>query len=99
VRAVLIGSAGMLAQDVTVELGERGHEVLALDLPEVDITRRDSVRERLTAHRPQVVINCAAYTAVDRAESGPRVNRSSRLPSIARDRPTWPPSAGSSGRT
>jgi dTDP-4-dehydrorhamnose reductase len=45
------------------------HEAVGLDLPEVDITDPDSVQRALEVHRPDVVINAAAYTAVDDAES------------------------------
>jgi dTDP-4-dehydrorhamnose reductase len=45
-----------------------GHDVIALDRAELDVTERDAVEERVLAERPEVVVQCAAYTAVDRAE-------------------------------
>lgn len=45
------------------------HKVVALTRAEPDITNLDDVRAAVAAHRPDVVINCAAYTNVDSAES------------------------------
>jgi dTDP-4-dehydrorhamnose reductase len=53
-------------------LGRRlGNGAVGLDHETLDITDRDAVRARLAEVRPAVVINTAAYTAVDRAESEP----------------------------
>jgi dTDP-4-dehydrorhamnose reductase len=43
--------------------------VAGADIPELDITDRASVRAAVGHERPDLVINCAAYTAVDRAET------------------------------
>ncbi len=61
------GSKGMLASDLIQLLEERG-EVLSGDLPDFDITDKEAVENCLRGISPDVVINCAAYTAVDRAE-------------------------------
>jgi len=45
-----------------------GDEVLGIDLPELDITSTESVAHTVSEFRPDVVINCAAWTAVDAAE-------------------------------
>ncbi|MBC7343722.1 MAG: dTDP-4-dehydrorhamnose reductase, partial [Clostridia bacterium] len=58
----------MLGTDVVTEGQRRGHEVIALGHTELDITRHSAVKKHLEVHRPQVVINCAAYTDVDGAE-------------------------------
>jgi dTDP-4-dehydrorhamnose reductase len=54
-------------------------EVHGVDLPELDITDAVAVRARVEALRPSAIINCAAYTAVDKAEADEtaalRVNR------------------------
>ena len=63
----LAGSKGMLASDLLPLLKTRG-EVITGDLPDFDITDLDSSRRTLHEARPDVVINCAAYTAVDKAE-------------------------------
>ncbi len=53
--------------------GEGGAEppVVSMDYPEIDLSRADSIRSALREHEPTLVINAAAYTAVDRAESEP----------------------------
>lgn len=63
---LVVGANGMLGQDLMGLLGERGRGV---DLPDIDITDMVSVQQVLTALRPKVVINCAAYTDVDGCES------------------------------
>lgn len=63
---LVIGANGMLGQDLLSLLGERGRGV---DLPDIDITDLFSVQRVLTALKPAVVINCAAYTDVDGCES------------------------------
>ena len=61
------GANGMLASDLVSMLEDRG-EVIKRDLPELDITDIGSIRKSIGDALPDVVINCAAYTAVDKAE-------------------------------
>lgn len=63
---LVVGAKGMLGQDLLALLGERGRGV---DLPDIDITDLLSVQRVLTALKPKVVVNCAAYTDVDGCES------------------------------
>ena len=63
----LVGSRGMLASDLALMLEECG-ELTGRDLPEIDITDIECLRRDMGAAAPDVVINCAAYTAVDKAE-------------------------------
>ncbi|MFI1190397.1 dTDP-4-dehydrorhamnose reductase [Streptomyces californicus] len=66
---VVIGANGLLGQDMVRVLRAAGHRVLAPPRPVLDITRRRSVHDALRTHRPDAVVNCAAYTAVDLAET------------------------------
>jgi dTDP-4-dehydrorhamnose reductase len=59
----------MLGQAVVAEATARGHEVDVRDRAGLDITDADSVERALTAVRPDVVVNCAAWTDVDGAET------------------------------
>ena len=60
----------MLGSDLVVELANRGHEVFAPSLEELDITEPSSVAELALDDRGIAwCINCAAYTAVDKAET------------------------------
>jgi dTDP-4-dehydrorhamnose reductase len=58
----------MLGRDL-VDIFSSTHEVTAWDLPEIDITRAEETRGKVAAFRPQVIVNCAAYTDVDGCES------------------------------
>jgi dTDP-4-dehydrorhamnose reductase/4-ketoreductase len=68
-RWLITGAGGMLGHDVVEELTRRGEEVLGLDRTALDITRPAAVDTAVRDHRPDLVVNCAAYTAVDDAES------------------------------
>jgi dTDP-4-dehydrorhamnose reductase len=61
----------MLGSAVTAQLGRLGYPVTAVDLPEFDLTRTGDIRLHMAQARPLAVINCAAFTAVDAAESEP----------------------------
>jgi dTDP-4-dehydrorhamnose reductase len=68
-RLLVTGAAGMLGVDV-LRAGERmGHELVAVDLPELDITNADAVSEAFGRIAPDAVLNCAAWTDVDGAET------------------------------
>jgi dTDP-4-dehydrorhamnose reductase len=68
---LVIGSLGMLARDLLVRLESEGFTTLGWDLPEVDITNAEQLSAQLATSAPRMIINCAAYTAVDRAEQEP----------------------------
>lgn len=70
-RALVIGSRGQLGSDlVGVLQGRNETAVLGLDLPDMaDITDPASVELVLGGFDPDVVVNCAAWTAVDQAET------------------------------
>ena len=57
-RTALIGANGQLGTDLRLRLPG---DVLALDLPEFDVTRPDQVRNALHDYRPNWVINCSPY--------------------------------------
>lgn len=63
---LVVGANGMLGCDLTALLGDRGHGV---DIADIDITSPESVLKVIGALKPEVVINCAAYTDVDGCES------------------------------
>lgn len=64
----VVGAGGMFAADLIELLEEKG-EVVKGDLPDFDITNIDVITKKLGDINPDVTINCAAYTAVDKAES------------------------------
>jgi dTDP-4-dehydrorhamnose reductase len=67
-KIAVIGNLGMLGTDLKACLEGAGHEVRGFDLPEMDITRKGQVESGLASEEVDLVINCAAYTAVDKAE-------------------------------
>ncbi|MFF5650602.1 dTDP-4-dehydrorhamnose reductase [Streptomyces collinus] len=66
---LITGASGMLGRDVVGELTSRGETVVGLDRAALDITRPEAVDAAVREHRPDLVVNCAAYTAVDDAET------------------------------
>ena len=67
-RILITGAAGMLGSDVRTACAAGGHEPLAVARSSVDITDQAAVQETIAQSRPDVVINCAAWTNVDGAE-------------------------------
>ena len=67
-KLLITGAAGMLGRDVMLAAGNAGHDVVGFGHTELDITDADPVEAKLDAERPDVVINCAAWTDVDGAE-------------------------------
>ncbi|MFI7498314.1 dTDP-4-dehydrorhamnose reductase [Streptomyces sp. NPDC049687] len=68
-RWLVTGAGGMLGRDTVEELARRGEDVTGLDHAGLDITRPGAVDRAFAAHRPDLVVNCAAHTAVDDAET------------------------------
>ena len=69
VRILITGSQGQLGQALQRRLTE--HAVLAIDLPEYDITDYQAITKLIASFRPDVIIHAAAYTNVDGCESDP----------------------------
>ena len=67
-RILLIGRNGQVGTDLASVLPRLG-ELAALNRQELDLTRPDDIRRTIQKVRPQWIINAAAYTAVDQAES------------------------------
>lgn len=65
-RVLITGAGGQLADAMPAAMSD--HELTALGIDVLDITAFDSVREQLEDLHPDLVVNCAAYTAVDAAE-------------------------------
>jgi dTDP-4-dehydrorhamnose reductase len=69
VRVAVTGAGGLLGQAIAMTGAEAGHDVYALDRDALDITQSGRVNATFSDLRPHVVINCAAYTDVDGAET------------------------------
>jgi dTDP-4-dehydrorhamnose reductase len=66
---MVTGAAGMLGHDVTRVAEQAGHEVAALAREDLDITEAAAVEEAVLSEQPEAIVNCAAWTDVDGAES------------------------------
>ena len=67
-KVFVTGVKGQLGYDVVNELEKRGHIAVGVDIDELDITDAAAVEAMLTEVKPDAVIHCAAWTAVDAAE-------------------------------
>lgn len=67
-KILITGANGMLAKSVRKRL-EKGNELICTDVEDLDITDEKAVMEFITNVKPEYIINCAAYTAVDKAET------------------------------
>ena len=66
-KILMTGANGMLAKEVKEKLGKE-NEIIETDVAELDITNKEAVIDFVTSLKPEYIINCAAYTAVDKAE-------------------------------
>lgn len=71
-RVLVTGAAGMLGRDAAEAIAARRHTVVGLSRAELDITDPHAVEDALAGLRPDVVVNCAAWTDVDGAEADER---------------------------
>jgi dTDP-4-dehydrorhamnose reductase len=74
VKALILGAGGQLGRALATA-APAGTEVVALGRADCSIGDRASIMRSIEDHRPEVVFNAAAYTAVDRAESEPQEAR------------------------
>jgi dTDP-4-dehydrorhamnose reductase len=71
-RVLITGAAGMLGLDVRRAAEDAGHEAVSLTRAQLDISDRAAVADAVQSAGPDAVINCAAWTNVDGAESEPQ---------------------------
>ena len=84
-KVLVTGVNGQLGYDVMNELNQRGHEAIGSDITEsnehfqkyvqLDITNKEAVELEITKINPDVVVHCAAWTAVDLAEDDDKVEK------------------------
>lgn len=67
-RVLVTGINGQLGHDVVKELRKRGHEPIGVDKERMDLTVSSQIEECIKTVKPEAIIHCAAYTAVDAAE-------------------------------
>jgi dTDP-4-dehydrorhamnose reductase len=67
-KILIVGCNGQLGSDCMAVFGK---DAAGVDFPEIDISERFQCLEKLDELRPSVIVNCAAYTAVDACETDP----------------------------
>jgi dTDP-4-dehydrorhamnose reductase len=77
---LVIGKIGQVGWELRRTLAALGR-IVAVDFPEIDLTNPDSITKWVRETRPQVIVNAAAYTAVDKAETD--FDRCNRINGIA----------------
>ena len=66
-KILITGANGMLASSVRKRLAN-GNELICTDVADLDITDLEAVKKKVAEIKPEYIVNCAAYTAVDKAE-------------------------------
>ncbi len=67
-KILITGAKGQLGREFQKSLENSGHEVAALDKEVLDISDPDKIKIAFSLHNPDIVLNCAAYNLVDKAE-------------------------------
>ena len=81
-KILVLGAAGQVGRAV-VAVRPKAHQCVALDRSELDITNAAAVAARMQHDRVDWVVNCAAYTAVDQAESEPAIAQAINADAVA----------------
>jgi len=68
-KVMVTGVNGQLGHDVMIHLQKQGIEGIGVDIQDFDLTNESAVMEYVRKVQPAAIIHCAAYTAVDKAES------------------------------
>ena len=72
---VIFGAAGQVGRELVALAGARNVPILAMTRADVDIADPTAVTAVIAAQQPRLVVNAAAYTAVDKAETEPDLRR------------------------
>ena len=70
-RVLVTGAGGQLGRDTVARFESGGHDVIGCDRAQLDAGDRDAVLSAVTALRPNAIVHCAAWTAVDACEADP----------------------------
>lgn len=70
IRVLVTGVKGQLGYDVVKRLNALGIENVGVDVDDFDLKNKEQTEEYIINYKPDVIIHCAAYTAVDKAEDG-----------------------------
>lgn len=73
-KVLILGAKGMLGEELHKQLNAAGHEVHAFDR-DLDITNPAALSAKISELKPDLIFNCAAYNAMDKAEDEPELAR------------------------
>lgn len=79
-KLLLIGKNGQVGGELTNTLSTLG-DLVAVDRTEIDLTKPETITEKIALSKPNIIVNAAAYTAVDKAES--EINLAQQINAIA----------------
>ena len=72
-KILVTGANGQVGSELILAAEKRGLQMLAAGRAELDITQQEAVNKYIQTQKPAILINAAAYTAVDKAESEPEL--------------------------
>ena len=67
-KVLVTGVKGQLGYDVVKQLNKQNIQCLGVDIDDFDLTDAEQVEKGISQYNPDVIVHCAAFTAVDRAE-------------------------------
>ncbi len=82
-KILITGANGMVARAAAEHCRQNGDEVVALTRQHLDIADKDGIFACFESHRPDAVLNCAAFTDVDGAESKPDAARDANVRGVS----------------
>jgi dTDP-4-dehydrorhamnose reductase len=68
-KLLIVGAGGQLGSDFVKQANAAGHCVIPVDYPQIDICDKSSVERHVDDAKPDIIVNCAAFTAVDNCET------------------------------
>jgi len=74
-KVLVTGAKGMLGQDLCPMLEKAGYTVIKTDVDNMDITNFENVKSVISKEKPDIIVHCAAYTNVDKAEEDMKTAR------------------------
>ncbi len=69
IKIIITGASGQLGSELKIRKNNPSFEMIFTDLPDLDLNDKPAVKDFILERKPDFIINCAAYTAVDKAES------------------------------
>ncbi|MBT3230667.1 dTDP-4-dehydrorhamnose reductase [Candidatus Uhrbacteria bacterium] len=78
-KILITGAQGMLGQDLVKVFSSAGHDVIAASRADLDITNQESVDSYIDKLKPEMIVNAAAYNAVDQIEEDEHFERAMQI--------------------